>query len=352
MSDKRKMFSICIPSYNRAKYLAPLLDSIYVQDFEDFEIVISEDLSKERTEIAKIAAHYADKYPNTLCYFENSENLGYDGNIRNLVKLATGRFCFFMGNDDLMCEGALRAVADAINLNKNIGFVLKSYALFEGDVENIQQTIKYFNQQEVMTAGFDAISTCFRRSGVISGFVIHRDAAHRAATEEFDGTLFYQMHIVGDVLSTMNAIFLPNILVSCRIGELPEFGNSIKEKGKYVPGVYTPQARLNMVGGALKIAKALEERRGIIVYHAIMRDYANYFFPYIRDQLTLPFQEFFKLYKSYFNLGFYRYPMFHIYCAVCYCLGEKRFDKMVELIRKHLGRSPHLGFSKPKIGSR
>ncbi len=71
-------------------------------------------------------------------------------------------------------------------------------------------------------------------------------------------TLYYQMHLTACVLSTMNAVATPKVLVLCRNTEAPEFGNSEKEKGKYVPGRYTPQARLNMVGGALSIIKDLK----------------------------------------------------------------------------------------------
>ena len=46
MSVERVRFSVCIPAYNRAKYLGTLLDSILSQEFQDFEVVICEDNSK------------------------------------------------------------------------------------------------------------------------------------------------------------------------------------------------------------------------------------------------------------------------------------------------------------------
>ena len=58
---------------------------------------------------------YESRYPGKLRYFENEENLGYDGNIRNLVNRAEGEFCFFMGNDDIMCPGALGTAASIVH---------------------------------------------------------------------------------------------------------------------------------------------------------------------------------------------------------------------------------------------
>src|SRR5580698_481629 len=126
----RPKFTVCIPAYNRARFLKPLLDSVMVQDYADFDILICEDLSRERGEIAEIAVKYSHRYPSKIFYHENETNLGYDANIRNLVERSRGEYCFFMGNDDLMCPGALKEVADLLVRNDNIGFVLRSYAWF------------------------------------------------------------------------------------------------------------------------------------------------------------------------------------------------------------------------------
>ena len=343
MSDVRRMFSICIPAYNRAKFLPELLESIYAQDLDDFEIVICEDLSRERPEIAKIAKEYGERYPGTLKYIENSENLGYDANIRNLVEKSAGRFCFFMGNDDLMCKGALKVVASALSRHSNIGFVLKSYAWFDVAPTQINQEVRYFSEERVLKAGREAISFCFRRAGVISGLIIHRDASQNASSSNYDGTLYYQMHITADVLVNMNAVCLPTILVLSRNSEPPEFGNSLREKGTYVPGRYTPEARLNMISGVVQIANDLDKRHELNIATDIMRDYANYFYPYIRDQLSLPLKSFFSLYRAFGKIGFAQFPMFHFYCVICYCVGEQNFDKLTKFIRNILGRSPHFG---------
>jgi len=53
-------------------------------------------------------------------------NLGYDGNIRNLVERASGQFCFFMGNDDIMCQGALEEAASLIGRYPRVGLVVRA----------------------------------------------------------------------------------------------------------------------------------------------------------------------------------------------------------------------------------
>src|SRR5437762_5014803 len=176
MSNVRRKFSICIPAYNRAKFLGPLLDSIFVQCYKDFNVVSGEDRSRERREIATIVQGYADRFPGIVHYYENVKNFGYDANIRNLVEKANGEYCFFMGNDDLMCPGAMENVAGVLERHQDVGLVLKSYAWFAHNPE-VHQVVRYFADERVLAPGREAITICFRRSGVISGYIVHRDVA-------------------------------------------------------------------------------------------------------------------------------------------------------------------------------
>ncbi len=343
MKANRPKFSICIPAYNRARHLPRLLDSILAQDFADYNIVICEDFSPERAAIAEIALRYAQAKPGLIAYHENSKNLGYDGNIRNLVEKATGEFCFFMGNDDFLYAGALAAVADLLDRHPKAGFVLKSYRFSDKSAGNVSQEVRYFTEERHFAAGREAISVCYRRSGVIAGYVIRRDPALAAATDKYDGTLFYQMHLTARVLADWDAVFTPKVLVLCGGEETPDFGNSANEQGKYVPGGYTAQARLNMIQGALTILRDFDAENGLALADEVQRDYANYFYPYIKDQLTLPPAKFFSLYRAYGRMGFFRYPMFHLYCVAGYILGERRFDLATKTIRDHLGHTPRFG---------
>lgn len=343
MTHVTPKFSICIPAYKRARYLAPLLDSIYAQDSEEFEIVICEDGSVERDQIGLIAREYAKKYPGTLRYFENPENLGYDANIRNLISKAQGQYCFFMGNDDLMAVGALTEVSDIIGKNPGVGFVLKSYAWFDVKPELLNQEVRYFSERRVFPPSVSAVELCFRRSGVISGFIVNREIAAGVATERFDGTLYYQMHLVSQAVYKAGAATTPMVLVYCRNSEPPDFGSSKTEKGVFTPGGYTVAARLTMIGGICKILDYAESQGMVGIKQAVMQDYANYFYPYIKDQLNIPLKDYLRLYNGYKALGFGQYRMFHVYFVLCRILGERKFDALTAIIRKKAGRSPQIG---------
>jgi hypothetical protein len=98
-----------------------------------------------------------------------------------------------------------------------------------------------------------------------------------------------------------------------------------------------------MISGALSIIRDLKTTKGIDAVEDVVHDYANYFYPYIKDQLALPLRDYYELYRGYGGMGFSKYPLYHLYFFLGYLLGEKRFDALTALVRSRLGRSPRFG---------
>src|SRR5688572_21985126 len=90
--------SLCIPQYNRIQFLLKNLEILAEQTYSDVEIVISDDCSTDDTEqqIKALQGNY--RYP--IIYSRNPTNYGYDRNLRRSMELATGEYCFVLGNDD------------------------------------------------------------------------------------------------------------------------------------------------------------------------------------------------------------------------------------------------------------
>lgn len=335
--------SVCIPAYNRSELLSPLLESILSQDYDDYEIVICEDKSPQREKIRAVVEGFSASYSDRIRYFENEDNLGYDGNIRNLIEKANGDYCFFMGNDDLMCPGALKAVASALMRHNNIGVVLRSYAAFDGSPDNIVQTFRYFDRELFFPSGAPTIATFYRRSVVIPGMTVHRKAALRYSTDRFDGTLLYQLYLVANILTEMNGVFLPVILVLYRTGGIPDFGNSEKEKGFFVPETQTPESSVHFVAGMLAIASWVEKNRGVKIFSAILRDIANYSYPILAIQSRQRTPVFVNYSIALAKLGFWKSGMFYSYFLSLLILGPRRVDALIGFIKKKLGYTPTIG---------
>lgn len=335
--------SVCIPAYNRSEVLPELLDSILSQDFESYEIVICEDNSPQRKEIKAVVNRYNKAHPGRIRYFENKQNLGYDANLRNLIEKSAGNYCFFMGNDDLMNPGAMRTVASALERYKRVGVILRSYASFDETPANINEIFRYFDREMFFPAGPLTIATFYRRSVVIPGLVLNRAEALKFATDRFDGTLLYQLYLVANILVDMNGVFLPEILALYRNGGIPDFGNSDKEQGKFVPKEQTPESSLHFMQGMLDIADWVEKNRKISIYAPILRDISNYSYPILAIQSCRSLQVFVKYSHKLAMMGFWKSGIFFVYFLSILLLGTKRIETLIRFIKQKLGHTPAIG---------
>ena len=97
--------SVVVPLYNAEKYLAESLDSILAQTFKDFEVILVNDCSTDKSR--QIAESYLKKFGGRLKIFDNEENSGAGDTRSNGLRNATGEYIFFMDADDLITETAL-----------------------------------------------------------------------------------------------------------------------------------------------------------------------------------------------------------------------------------------------------
>ncbi|MEE1008487.1 MAG: glycosyltransferase [Agathobacter sp.] len=109
-----KKVSIIIPVYNVEKYLKRCLDSVCNQAYENLEILIVNDGSKDGS--LKICNEYANKYSNIKLL--NQENQGLSESRNNGLKAATGEYVMFVDSDDWLCDGAVNEMVNFMEENQ------------------------------------------------------------------------------------------------------------------------------------------------------------------------------------------------------------------------------------------
>jgi glycosyltransferase involved in cell wall biosynthesis len=92
------MISAGLAVYNGEKYLGELLESVVSQTFTDFEVIISDNASTDRT--ADICAQFARRDPR-LRYYRNSTNIGAHRNFNRVFSLGQGKYSVAMSHDDV-----------------------------------------------------------------------------------------------------------------------------------------------------------------------------------------------------------------------------------------------------------
>lgn len=334
--------SVCIPAYNRSEYLPALLDSILSQNYPHLEIVVVEDNSPQRAEIAAVIAEYERRGHTCLRYFENVETKGFDGNVRELIARATGDYCVMMGNDDLLCEGSLATIGGLLEQHPEVVVAIRSYGWFYSTPDKVDQVVQQFPDTRLFEPGEQTAVTFFRRVGVLAGLVYRRDAAQAAATDAFDGTLYYQVYLAAEMLLQGSGLYIAETIALCRENQ-PEFGQSSSERGRYTPGSYTSNSRVIMIQNFIQIAEEMDRRHGTSLVNGVLKDLGNYSYYFLAFLARGPRREFWRQYRILGRMGFDSNPMFHIYFWALFVLGLRVCEAGIKFLRKLLGATPRLG---------
>lgn len=334
--------SICIPAYNRAKYLPALLDSVLTQNYPSVEIVISEDNSPERRQIAEVVEGYRHRGVDCIRYFENEKTLGFDGNLRILFTRATGDYCVMMGNDDLLCPGALSTIGALLAAHPDVAVAIRSYGWFHDNPADMEQVVRYFPATSIFDPGEETAVTFFRRVGALAGLVFRREDAVAVASDRFDGTLFYQVYLAAELLLRGHGLYIAETIAVCYEGK-PDFGQSSVEQGVFQPGIYTSDARIAMIRGMLDIAAYMDKTHHCCMHKRVLKDLGNYSYCFLVFQATSRFADFWRYYRILGKIGFNRNPLFHLYFWSLALLGKGRCEAIVKFLRSTLKTTPRLG---------
>ena len=101
--------SVIIPVYNAEKYLGVCLESLLIQTFTDFEVILVNDCSTDSS--VTIAESYLDKFGGRLKIITLEKNTGSGAIPRNEgLKFSRGEYVYFMDADDFVIDTALETL--------------------------------------------------------------------------------------------------------------------------------------------------------------------------------------------------------------------------------------------------
>lgn len=101
---KNPVVSVCIPTYMGADFIGAAIESVLMQTFSDFELIVIDDNSTDETE--SIVANYNDS---RIRFLRNDRNLGPEGNWNRCLSEARGRYFKLLPQDDLIVSNCLES---------------------------------------------------------------------------------------------------------------------------------------------------------------------------------------------------------------------------------------------------
>ena len=109
--------SVVIPAYNHERYVGEAIQSVLNQTFQDFELIIINDGSTDRTEEEIL------KFHDPRIRYYSQENRGLSATLNRGIELARGEFFTFLPSDDMMLPEKLQIQTKVLEESKDLGLV-------------------------------------------------------------------------------------------------------------------------------------------------------------------------------------------------------------------------------------
>jgi glycosyltransferase involved in cell wall biosynthesis len=144
------ILSICIPTYNRARYLRTLLSTLAEQlaDFpHTFELVISDNASPDGTQ--EVIAAFEAQLP--IRHFRQTENVGGFVNWNFVMSEARGEFVMYLADDDVVIGQELANAIGQMLARPEVGVAYTPWILF--DIPTLTKQSQFYSVPETFQLG-------------------------------------------------------------------------------------------------------------------------------------------------------------------------------------------------------
>ena len=131
--------SVVLPAYNGERFLRPAIDSVLAQTLTDFELIVVDDGSSDRT--PEILAEYAAKDSRVRVH-RHPVNLGFRQALNTACRLAQGEVIATMGHDDISLPRRLERQVNFFARCPTVGAVGSSVQVID-ELGNPQQVKQY-----------------------------------------------------------------------------------------------------------------------------------------------------------------------------------------------------------------
>jgi len=112
------LFSVVIPAYGAARYIADALDSVFAQTFKDYEVIVVNDGSADTVELEQELEPYMDR----LIYLRQ-DNKGPAGARNTAIMSARGEYIAFLDGDDQWLPQHLAEMVDVLKSQPSLDLI-------------------------------------------------------------------------------------------------------------------------------------------------------------------------------------------------------------------------------------
>jgi len=185
MVNSRPLVSIGLPVYNGEKFLKESIESILDQSFENFELVILDNASTDRT--PQICRTYVEQ-DDRIKYHRNKENIGHTANVNRVVRLAQGKYYRQHHDDDVLEPECLARCVEVLEEKPQVVLCHTEATIIdeEGNPRDVERPMDFQIDAPIPHERFDKfLRQCYPNSGLLNVVfgLIRREVLLRAPLE-------------------------------------------------------------------------------------------------------------------------------------------------------------------------
>lgn len=157
MKDKAPLVSVGLPVYNGENFLEEALDSILAQTFRDFELIISDNASKDRTQ--EICKAYASE-DHRIRYYRAEKNHGAAWNYNRVFELSTGQYFKWAAHDDKCAPSFLQRCLELLAISPDAVICYPRTTLIDenGNTVAMDENTLNLSSQDILTRFRDTLN--------------------------------------------------------------------------------------------------------------------------------------------------------------------------------------------------
>jgi alpha-1,3-rhamnosyltransferase len=211
MSHSPKV-SICIPSYNHARFLHAAIESALAQTYPNIEIVIVDDGSTDGS--LEIAESYASKYPLRVSVYTHSghRNLGISATVNECFKRSTGVYFSGLPSDDMLLPEKTEQQVEYLESHPEIGWVYGPAEIVDAQGNSLSKLLGFD-----ITDERDPIESAIVINSVAGMTVLARRHALEQVGPHTEGLIYSDWEFWVRMISQFKVGFLEAPLVKHRI---------------------------------------------------------------------------------------------------------------------------------------
>jgi glycosyltransferase involved in cell wall biosynthesis len=208
--DNKPSVSIGLPVYNGQKYLRQALDSILIQNYKDFELLVLDNASTDNTE--KICREYAKK-DRRLKYFRNKKNIGGPANYNLGFKLSAGKYFKWAAYDDVLgpeylekCVRILDSDPSIVLCHSRVGCIDENGTLIGNYDDKTLPKISSFKAHERFSDLISFRNVCWSIHGVMRSSCLGKTPLHGSYIDA-DRNLLAEIGLIGRMYEIPEHLF-------------------------------------------------------------------------------------------------------------------------------------------------